>query len=532
MHKLLKCVCIITTPKALTKENTYKQIRLILGDQLNIRHSWFKTPNPEILYVMMEIRPESEYVTHHIQKIVGIFLNMRTFAHDLHMMGHEVKYLRINDTDNLHSFVDNIMTLAKIHNITSAAYIEPDEYRLEKLLEETFKSLNMTFSKVSAEHYFATRDDLKQLLPGNTSVLMENFYHQMRRKHRVMMNGEKPVGGQWNFDKENRNKLPVGVTPPPPKMFRHQIADLLAEIHQAGLKHIGTIDPEAFPWPVGRMEGLEVLEYFINHLLIQFGTYQDAMSNESQSLFHSRLSFALNIKLISPVEVVRAVEKYWEANQNKISITQTEGFIRQIIGWREYMRGIYWKYMPEFESLNFFNHNRPLPSWFWTGKTGMTCLRIAIEQSLEHGYAHHIQRLMVTGNFCLLTGADPDAVDRWYLGIYLDAFQWVEITNTRGMSQYADGGIIGTKPYVSSASYIHRMSDHCKGCSYDHKKRTGKNACPFNSLYWRFLAMNEDKLGANQRMSMMYSVWHKMDKTTKNELIDQANYYLDYIEDL
>lgn len=516
----------------MTKENNFKEIRLILGDQLNIRHSWFKNPKPEVLYVLMEIRPESEYVTHHIQKIVGIFLNMRAFAEVLRMMGHEMRYFKISDTDNLHSFRENIQSLVKKHNIASVSYMEPDEYRLDRLLEETFKSLNMPFSKVSSEHFFATRDELKQLLPGSTQMLMENFYRQMRKKHKVMMDGDKPAGGQWNFDKQNRNKLPVSVTPPLPKMFRHNVTELLMEIHQVGLKHIGNIDADNFPWPVGRKEAMEMLDYFLNHLLIQFGTYQDAMSGKSHSLFHSRLSFALNIKLISPVEVVRAVEKYWKSNQDKITIAQAEGFIRQIIGWREYMRGIYWKYMPDFESLNFFHHKRPLPSWFWTGNTKMTCMRKTIEQSLEHGYAHHIQRLMVTGNFCLLTGADPDAVDQWYLGIYLDAFQWVEITNTRGMSQYADGGIVGTKPYVSSASYIQKMSDHCKSCSYDYKKRTGKNACPFNSLYWRFLAVNEDKLATNQRMSMMYSVWHKMDKTTKNELIDQANYYLDYIEDL
>jgi deoxyribodipyrimidine photolyase-related protein len=256
------------------------------------------------------------------------------------------------------------------------------------------------------------------------------------------------------------------------------------------------------------------------------------MTDDHWSIFHSRLSFAMNLKLISPKEVVEMAEDYWKQHQDLISISQAEGFIRQILGWREFMRGVYWANMPKFEKLNYFENSRKLPSFFWTGNTKMNCLSRAIKQSLKFGYAHHIQRLMVTGNFALLSGIHPNAVDEWYLGIYVDAFQWVEITNTRGMSQYADGGIVGTKPYISSASYINKMSDHCSSCIYDHKKRTGKDACPFNSLYWRFLEVNQDKLKDNQRMSMMYSVWQKMDKSTKDEIVDQASYYLDYIEEL
>ena len=516
----------------MTPAHKYKQIRLILGDQLNIGHSWFKFHDAGILYVMMEIRPESEYVIHHIQKIAGIFLNMRNFADELRALGHHLKYFKITDPDNRHSFKDNLKLLIDQHNISRGAYMEPDEYRLDQLLEAAFSSFKMIYSRVSSEHFYTSRHELKQLLPGKATVLMENFYRRMRRKHAVLMDGDQPAGGQWNFDKSNRNKLPAKLKPPAPKTYRHDVSPIVEEINKAGLKYIGHINPTSFPWPAGRKEALEMLEYFAQNLLIHFGTYQDAISRIYDSLYHGRLSFALNLKLISPAEVVSYIEKYWQGNQRKITIAQAEGFIRQIIGWREYMRGIYWQHMPEFENLNFFNHKRPLPSWFWNGKTGMNCMSKTIQQSLEHGYAHHIQRLMLTGNFCLLSGIDPDDVDRWYLGIYTDAFQWVQITNTRGMSQFADGGIVGTKPYVSSASYIHKMSDYCKDCRYDYRKRTGIDACPFNSLYWRFLAVNEDKLGPNQRMSMMYSIWHRMDKTTRNELIDQANYYLDYMEDL
>jgi deoxyribodipyrimidine photolyase-related protein len=232
------------------------------------------------------------------------------------------------------------------------------------------------------------------------------------------------------------------------------------------------------------------------------------------------------------MEVIRAVENHWQQHPEAISLAQAEGFIRQILGWREYMRGIYWANMPEYETLNFFGHDRPLPGYFWTGNTRMNCISKAVSQSLDYAYAHHIQRLMVTGNFSLLAGIDPNEIDNWYLGIYIDAFQWVEITNTRGMSQFADGGIVGTKPYIASASYIHIMGDHCGACHYDHKKRTGEGACPFNSLYWRFLAVHEDKLANNQRMSMMYRVWHKMAPEIQHEILEQADKYLEQIEAL
>ncbi len=510
----------------------YRQLRLILGDQLNIRHSWFDKPNPDVLLVMMEITPESEYVIHHIQKIVGIFLNMRNFAKALSAKGHHVKYFKITDPDNLQSFESNIHQLVEKHKITSAAFMEPDEYRLDTLLENCFRNIKLPYSKASCEHFFTGRHDLKLMFPGKSSVLMETFYRKMRAKHDILMDGDKPIGGRWNYDKSNRNKLPKQMTPPKPHIFKHDVSEIMVDIGNAGLNHIGQIDEKAFAWPASRSEALEVLDYFAQNLLMHFGTYQDAMANDYWSLYHSRLSFSMNIKLIGPVEVISKTIDHWKKNKEEISIEQVEGFVRQILGWREFMRGIYWKHMPEFEKLNFFLHQRPLPSFFWTGNTKMNCVHKAVTQSLEHGYAHHIQRLMVTGNFSLLAGIDPDEVDKWYLGMYMDAFQWVEITNTRGMSQFADGGIVGTKPYVSSASYINKMGDYCQKCQYDHRKKTGKNACPFNSLYWRFIAMNEEKLAANQRMSMMYNIWHNMDHKAQNELIDQANYYLDYIENL
>jgi len=298
----------------------------------------------------------------------------------------------------------------------------------------------------------------------------------------------------------------------------------------SGVKSIGNIDPDHFNWPTSREESLEVLQYFCEELLVHFGAYQDALTTWDPYLFHSRLSFSLNSKMLSPLEVIQTVERYWYAHQEEIGLAQVEGFIRQILGWREYMRGIYWAKMPEFAQLNYFGHERKLPSWFWTGKTKMNCLHQSITQSLDLAYAHHIQRLMVTGNFTLLAGIHPDEVDQWYLGIYIDAIEWVEITNTRGMSQFADGGIVGTKPYVSSANYIKKQGNYCSNCAYQAEKKTGEGACPFNSLYWHFHARNRELLEKNPRIGMVYRTWDKMGN--KQDLLDQAEDYLAHLEEL
>jgi deoxyribodipyrimidine photolyase-related protein len=295
---------------------------------------------------------------------------------------------------------------------------------------------------------------------------------------------------------------------------------------------IGEIQEKQFFWPVTRNESLELLSFFIENCLPYFGTFQDAMTTDSWSVYHSRISFAMNVKLLSPKEVVDAVIQAYRSNEHLISLNQVEGFVRQIIGWREYMRGIYWMHMPDYASLNYFNHENKLPDWYWTGETNMKCLSHSIKQSLQFAYAHHIQRLMVTGNFALLAGIHPDEVDRWYLGIYIDALDWVEITNTRGMSQFSDGGIVGTKPYVSSANYIDKMSSYCGKCHYNEKQKTGEKACPFNSLYWHFYAQNESLLRKNPRIGMMYVTWDKMQPEVKTELLNQAEYYLKNINDL
>ncbi|MCU0428925.1 MAG: cryptochrome/photolyase family protein [Cytophagaceae bacterium] len=509
-----------------------KTLRLLLGDQQNPHHSWFREVDPSVVYVMMEIRSETDYVPHHVQKVIAFFASMRHFASELKSMGHTLIYLKISDPENQQSFDKNLIALFASGSFGKFEYQEPDEWRVDVLLREVIKAQGWNATMYDAEHFFTSRSELAELFKGKKQYLMETFYRTMRRKHHILMEGKEPVGGKWNYDVENRKGFNKKVDIPFPKNFQHSLERIHRELIAAEVTTIGEVDPASFIWPVSRKDGLEVLRYFCDYLLPDFGTYQDAMSKQHWSLFHSRLSFSLNVKHLHPREVIEAAVKAWEKNPDRIGIAQLEGFVRQILGWREYMRGVYWANMPGYASLNYFQHTKPLPSWFWNGHTKMNCLRHAISQSLEYAYAHHIQRLMVTGNFCLLAGIEPSEVDQWYLGIYIDAIEWVEITNTRGMSQYADGGIVGTKPYVSSAAYIDKMSDYCAGCHYDKKKKVGDGACPFNSLYWHFYNRNEHLLGKNPRIGMMYKVWHSMDAEVKKNVVKQAEYYLKEIETL
>lgn len=509
-----------------------KTLRLILGDQLNSNHSWFSTVDDTITYVMMEIRSETDYANHHIQKVVGIFAAMQNFKNELLSKNHQVIYIHLNDENNYQSFEKNIKYLISEYKFTHFEYQLPDEYRVDLDLKNLCKSISILSSVVDTEHFFSTRNELGDFFEGKKMYLMESFYRAMRKKHQILMEGEKPLTGQWNYDSENRQKLPKNHKPTSPLVFNNDVSNIYEEITKTDVKTIGTIDAKNFVWPINRQQSLELLDFFATECLQLFGSYQDAMSPNEWSLYHSRLSFSMNVKMISPKEVIERCIEEWKMRPAEIEFNQLEGFVRQIIGWREYMRGIYWNKMPEFATMNFFNNQEKLPDWFWTGKTKMNCLKDAISQSLNYAYAHHIQRLMVTGNFALLAGIHPDEIDAWYLGIYIDAFEWVEITNTRGMSQFADGGIVGTKPYVSSASYIDKMSHYCGTCFYKKALKTGEKACPFNSLYWNFYDRNEDKLGKNPRIGMVYNVWRKMKPEDKTAILEQADYYLKNINEL
>ena len=359
---------------------------------------------------------------------------------------------------------------------------------------------------------------------------MEHFYRNMRKKHQILMVDKQPEGGKWNYDASNRKKWKGEALIPQEITFDINVSDILAEIKEAGIKTIGKINPNYFEYPISRAQALQQLAYFCEHLLVHFGDYQDAMHTDKIYLFHSRISFAMNSKIIAPKEVVAAVLETYRKQEDAIDISQVEGFIRQILGWREYMRGMYWMLMPNYKKENFLENKNKLPDFFWTGETKMNCLKNAIHNSLDNGYAHHIQRLMITGNFALLTQIHPDEIDAWYLGIYVDAIEWVQLPNTRGMSQFADGGKIATKPYVSSGSYIGKMSNYCDACVYNKAKKFEDDACPFNTLYWNFLKEKQEKLKANFRMKMMYSVLNKMSNEDRIKIAEKANHIIENID--
>ena len=478
-------------------------LRLILGDQLNERHSWFATCRDDVLYVMMEIRQETDYVLHHAQKILAIFAAMREFARARRTEGHRVEYLCIDDAENRQSLPANLDALAARHRAAAIEYQLPDEWRLDTQLANYARTSNLPCRAVDSEHFYTARDEAARLFAGRRQWLMERFYRAMRVRHGVLLDaGGAPAGGHWNYDAENRGAWRGTPAPPADTRPQHDCSALWQSICAAGVRSFGEVDAARLRWPLNRGEALRQLDDFINHALPHFGRYQDAMAAAVPRLFHSLLSFALNTKMLDPREVVTAAEAAWR--DGRVPLAAAEGFIRQILGWREYVRGVYWARMPQYADSNIFAHATPLPEWFWTGKTEMRCLAQSIGQSLEHAYAHHIQRLMVIGNFALLAGLDPAAVHRWYLGVYIDAFEWVELPNTLGMSQFADGGLLATKPYVSTAAYIDRMSDYCKGCRYDRRQRTGACACPFNALYWDFFARNASSLANNHRLAMVY----------------------------
>jgi deoxyribodipyrimidine photolyase-related protein len=507
-------------------------LRLILGDQLNIEHSWFTKPAREAVFLMMEAREEATYAKHHIQKIVAFFAAMREFAAELQRRGFEVIYRALDDKGNLHSLSGNIEQLVQSGAYGAFEYQLPDEYRVDQALSSLASRLSVPTRVVDTEHFLTEREALPRMFPGRKRYVMEYFYREVRKRYDILLEDGEPIGGKWNYDAENRNRLPDSVVPPAPLTFGRDVSEIVEMLDREGVPALGTLNPTNFSWPVTRQEALQALEYFCIHCLLHFGTYQDAMHTEHRFLFHSRLSFSMNVKLLSPLEIVHRAIMEWQKRQNEITISQIEGFVRQIAGWREFMRAIYWSHMPEYKELNFFEHTRPLPGYFWNAKTKMNCVKHAVQQSLEDAYAHHIQRLMVTGNFTLLAGIDPAQVDEWYLGIYADALEWVQLPNTHGMSQFADGGIVATKPYVSGGNYISKMSNYCSGCYYNQKIRTGEKACPFNSLYWDFMRRNRARLEKNPRIGMAYRTFDKLTPSDKAAIEKQAAHYLKNIEEL
>ena len=501
----------------------------VLGDQLSFDLSSLAGGDlADSIILMMEVADETTYVRHHKRKIAYILSAMRHHAEALRAAGWTVDYVKLDDPDNAGSFTGEIARAVERHAPDRIVVTECGEWRVQAMQDAWETMFGIPVDIRSDTRFIATHREFDDWAEGRKALRMEFFYRDMRRKTGLLMDGDKPAGGEWNFDKENRkpagNNLFVPAAPHcAPDAVTQDVIDMVA-VRFAD--HIGSLDN--FGLAVTRNDALHALERFIDVALAQFGDFQDAMVTDEPLLWHALISPYLNNGLLDPLEVCRAVEVEYRAG--RVPINAAEGFIRQIIGWREYIRGIYWREGPDYGERNFLDAHRPLPEFYWTGDTKMKCLSQAIGQTIDLAYAHHIQRLMITGNFAMLIGADPKAVARWYLEVYADAYEWVELPNVLGMSQFGDGGLLGSKPYASSGAYIDRMSDYCRHCRYDVKQRTGPDACPFNALYWDFLARNEDKLGMNVRLAMPYRNWAKMADGTKVALRKSAAEFLDGLD--
>ncbi len=499
----------------------------ILGDQLSLNISSLtdQDKNHAVL-LMMEVEAETTYVKHHKAKIAYIFSAMRHHAEALRERGWTVDYITLDDPDNSGSFTGEIARARERHDVEAIRITEAGEWRVMAMIENWEDQFDVPVILCPDDRFIATHEEFDGWAEGKKQLRMEFFYREMRRKTGLLLDEDgKPEGGKWNYDAENRKPAQSDLMMPKPIRFQpDQVTrDVLELVAKTFPDHPGSLDH--FHFAVTHEEALRQRRQFLDHALAQFGDYQDAMLTGEPFLWHSILSPYLNSGLLDPLALCQEVADLYA--DGKVPLNAAEGFIRQIIGWREYVRGIYWREGPDYAQRNFLEANRPLPDFYYSGETDMLCLSEAIGQTLDLAYAHHIQRLMITGNFALIAGIDPHAVHQWYLEVYADAYEWVELPNTLGMSQFGDGGVIASKPYASSGNYINKMSDHCASCRYNVKQRTGKDACPFNALYWDFLARNEDKLGDNNRLAMPYRTWSKMDSEVQKDLRASANAFLE-----
>jgi len=491
---------------------------LVLGDQLTETLSALaQADKARDTVVMAEVADEAAYVRHHPKKIALIFAAMRKFAHALEQDGWTVAYTQLDDTDNAGSIVGELLRRAAQTGASQVLATEPGEWRLIDKLKYAPLKVHL----LPDDRFLATHAEFEAWAEGRNALRMEYFYREMRRKTGLLMEGDQPAGGKWNFDHDNRKAAPEDVTVDGPLRFDPDATTReVLELVQARFgDNFGALEP--FWFATTRAEALQALDHFIANALPRFGDYQDAMLNENEFLYHAILSPYLNIGLLNVTEICEAAADAYASGHAPINAA--EGFIRQIIGWREYVRGIYFLEGPDYTARNILGHDRDLPWFYWGGETRMNCVAKAVGQTRTQAYAHHIQRLMVTGNFALLAGIDPAQVHEWYLAVYADAFEWVEAPNTIGMSQFADGGVIASKPYVSSGAYINRMSDHCKSCHYSVSAKTGDTACPFNLLYWHFLDRHRDRFSNNPRMGNMYRTWDRMDADKRKTVLAEGD---------
>ena len=497
---------------------------LVLGDQLTPEVAALKAADKaRDVVVMAEVMGEGTSVPHHPQKIALILAAMRKFAAGLQADGWRVAYSRLDEDANSQTIGGELLRRAAEFGAAEMLATKPGEWRVVQDMEE----LPLRVTVLPDDRFICSEAEFALWAEGRKQLRMEWFYRDMRRKTGLMMEGDKPAGGQWNFDHDNRKAAKSDFLRPRPRDAAPDamVEEVLAMV-EARFTHFGRLRP--FRWATDRAGALGVLAEFVAERLPRFGDEQDAMLEGEAFLSHALISPYINIGLLSPLEVCKAVEAAWQAG--RVPIAAAEGFIRQIIGWREYVRGIWALTGPDYLTRNALGHSRALPAVYWGGKTRMACMAAAVGQTRDLAYAHHIQRLMVTGNFALLAGVDPAAVHEWYLSVYIDAFEWVEAPNTLGMSQFADGGMLGSKPYVSSGAYIDRMSDHCGGCHYKVKEKTGPGACPFNLLYWHFLTRHREAFAKNPRMGQMYRVWDGMAETHRERVLRDADGVLARLE--
>jgi len=501
-------------------------VRFILGDHLTRSVTALADIDPARDVVLMaEVAKEATYVRHHKQKIAFILSAMRHFAQDLRAERLNVDYVTLDDPANTGSFTGEVERAVRRHRPSKVVVTEPGEWRVVEAMQSWNRILGVPVEIRQDDRFFATKSWFAHWASGRTTYRMEFFYREMRRESGLLMNGGAPIGGKWNFDAQNRKKLPKEAEVPQRQRFLPDniTTEVLALVRRRFAGHFGDLEP--FGWAVTRSQALESLEDFIANGLPRFGDYQDAMKQGEPFLYHAVISPYLNIGLLTSREVCARADAEYRAG--RAPLNAVEGFIRQILGWREYVRGIYWLSMPEYAGSNALEARRPLPSFYWTGDTEMNCLKQVVAGTRRHAYSHHIQRLMVTGNFALIAGIRPQDVCEWYLAVYADAFEWVELPNTLGMSQFADGGLLASKPYAASGAYIDRMSDFCGNCSYDVHRKTGSKACPFNFLYWAFLIRNEKRLRTNPRLSMLYRQIATLPRDQRAAILNDATEFVE-----
>lgn len=502
-------------------------LRLVLGDQLTPSLASLKDGDrASDVILLAEVWSEATYVRHHKKKIAFIFAAMRHFALELRADGWQVRHVSITDPDNAGDLLGEVRrTLELDPSLGRLCLTRCGEWRLDQQMADWHGSLSVPVEIREDDRFICSHARFAEWTSGKKQLRMEYFYREMRRETGLLIEADgTPTGGVWNFDADNRKKLDPSVKPPsrawcpPDDLTREALADVTARFGN----HFGDLEP--FGFATKRADAEKIADAFIEDILWGFGDWQDAMAKGQPWMWHSILSVYLNVGLLDPLELCRKAEAAYR--QGKAPINAAEGFIRQILGWREYVRGIYWTFMPEYRDSNALAANGALPDFYWTGETPMSCVKDAISTTRTNAYAHHIQRLMITGNFALLAGIDPDEVNAWYLMVYADAFEWVELPNTHGMALFADGGIMASKPYAASGAYIDRMSDYCAGCAYDVKLKSGPKACPFNYLYWDFIGRNEARLKGNPRLSNPLATWRRFDPAKQAEVASDSDRFL------